>query len=138
MNVQRICFLGTRTRNFDATSALFRDVLGLRNVHSEVGWSIFQLPSGHSDFIEVFGPEHDNASIFPADVTEGTVVAFAVDDILGAREELVAADVELIGEIVWANELFDDPGMAGFGWFFFHGPDGNVYVIQQDSRANAT
>ena len=45
MNVQRICFLGTRTPDFDATSALFRDVLGLRNVHSEAGWSIFQLPS---------------------------------------------------------------------------------------------
>lgn len=61
MNVQRICFLGTRTPNFDATSALFRDVLGLRNVHTEVGWSIFQLPSGRSDFVEVFGPEHENA-----------------------------------------------------------------------------
>jgi hypothetical protein len=27
--------------------------------------------------------------------------------------------------------------MAGFGWFFFRGPDGNVYVIQQDSRPDA-
>jgi hypothetical protein len=61
-----------------------------------------------------------------------------VDDIVGAREELVAAKVELIGELVWANELFDDPSMAGFGWFFFRGPDGNVYVIQQDSRPDAT
>jgi catechol 2,3-dioxygenase-like lactoylglutathione lyase family enzyme len=138
MNVQRICFLGTRTPNFDATSALFRHVLGLRNVHSEVGWSIFQLPSGHSDFVEVFGPEHENASIFPAEVTEGIVVAFAVDDIVGAREELVAAEVELIGELVWANELFDDAKMAGFGWFFFRGPDRHVYVIQQDSRPDAT
>jgi hypothetical protein len=122
MNVRRICFLGTRTPNFDATSALFRDVLG----------------SGHSDFVEVFGPEHENASIFPAEVTEGIVVAFAVDDIVGAREELVAAEVELIGELVWANELFDDAKMAGFGWFFFRGPDRHVYVIQQDSRPDAT
>ena len=138
MNVQRICFLGTRTPSFDATSALFGDVLGLRNVHTEVGWSIFELPSGRSDFVEVFGPEYENASVFPAEVTEGIVVAFAVDDIAGAREELVAANVELIGELVWANELFDDPNMAGFGWFFFRGPDGNVYVIQQDSRPDAT
>ena len=134
MNVQRICFLGTRTGNFDATAALFRDVLGLRPVHDEAGWSIFQLPSGRSDFVEVFGPEHDNASVFPSEVSDGIVVAFAVDDIVGAREELDAADVELIGELVWANELFDDPAMAGFGWFFFRGPDGNVYVIQQDRR----
>ena len=38
MNVQRICFLGTRTGNFEATSTLFRDVLGLHNVHTEAGW----------------------------------------------------------------------------------------------------
>ena len=134
MNVQRICFLGTRTGNFDATVAFFRDMLGLRNVHSEEGWSIFNLPSGRSDFVEVFGPEHANASVFPAEVSEGIVVAFAVDDIVGAREELAAAQVELIGDVVWASELFDDPNMEGFGWFFFRAPDGNVYVIQQDSR----
>jgi len=134
MNVQRICFLGTRTGNFDATSALFRDVLGLRSVHDEAGWSIFQLPSGRSDFVEVFGPEHENASVFPPEVRDGIVVAFAVDDIVGAREELEAAEVELIGELVWANELFDNPDMEGFGWFFFRGPDANVYVMQQDSR----
>src|SRR4051794_15710049 len=98
MHVQRICFLGMRTPNVEATSALFRDVLGLRSVHSDVGWSVFQLPSGESDFVEVFGPEHDNASLFPAEVTEGVVVAFAVDDIVGARAELVAAEVELIGD----------------------------------------
>ena len=87
MNVQRICFLGTRTGNFDATSTLFRDVLGLHNVHAEAGWSIFQLPSGRSDFVEVFGSEYENASVFPAEVSEGVVVAFAVDDIVGARDE---------------------------------------------------
>ncbi len=138
MNVQRICFLGTRTGNFDATSAFFRDVLGLQNVHAEAGWSIFQLPSGRSDFVEVYGPKHENASVFPAEVSEGVVVAFAVDDIVGAREELAAAKVELIGELVWANELFENPTMEGFGWFFFRGPDGNVYVMQQDSRPDAT
>jgi catechol 2,3-dioxygenase-like lactoylglutathione lyase family enzyme len=138
VNVQRICFLGTRTPNFDATSLFFRDVLGLRSQHTEPGWSVFGLPSGRSDFVEVFGPEHQDARVFPAEVTEGIVVAFAVDDIAGAREELVAANVDLIGELVWANELFDDPGMVGFGWFFFRGPDHNVYVIQQDNRVDST
>jgi catechol 2,3-dioxygenase-like lactoylglutathione lyase family enzyme len=138
VNVQRICFLGTRTGNFDATSAFFRDVLGLGSGHTEAGWSVFQLPSGRSDFVEVFGPERENASVFPAEVSEGIVVAFAVDDIAGAREELAAAKVELIGELVWASELFDNPIMEGFGWFFLRGPDGNVYVMQQDSRPDAT
>ena len=138
MKVNRICFIGTRTQNFEASSRFFRDVLGLGVGHAEPGWSVFRLPSGRSDFVEVFGPEHDNASLFPAEVREGIVVAFAVDDVVGAREEMTAAEVELIGELVWANELFDDPDMAGFGWFFFRGPDGNVYVIQQDKRRGAT
>jgi len=138
MNVQRICFLGTRTRNFDATSGFFRDVLGLGVGHAEPGWSVFQLPSGRSDFVEVFGPEHDNASVFPAEVRDGMLVAFAVDDLAGAREELTAAKVELIGDLVWASELFADASMEGFGWFFFRAPDGNVYAMQQDSRTDAT
>jgi catechol 2,3-dioxygenase-like lactoylglutathione lyase family enzyme len=137
MKVQRICFLGTRTGNLEATAALFRDVLGLANAHSEPGWSIFQLPSGRSDYVEVFGPEHDNASLFPAEVSDGIVVAFAVDDIAGAREELAAAEIELVGELVWANELFDNPSLEGYGWFFFRGPDENIYAIQQDSRPAA-
>ena len=138
MKVQRICFLGTRTGRFEATAALFRDVFGLHNVHAEPGWSIFQLPSGRSDYVEVFGPEHENASLFPAEVREGIVVAFGVDDIVGAREELAAAEVELVGDLVWANDLFDNPSLEGYGWFFFRGPDGNVYVMQQDSRPVAT
>ncbi len=138
MNVQRICFLGTRTPSFEATSSLFRDVLGLRAAHSEPGWSIFGLPSGRSDFVEVFGPDHVNASVFPAEVGEGIVVGFAVDDLAAAREELAAENVELLGDLVWADELFGDPTMEGFGWSFFRAPDANVYVIQQDSRPDAT
>lgn len=96
-------------------------------MHTEPGWSIFHLSSGRSDFAEVFGPEDENASVFPVEVSEGIGAAFAVDDIAGAREELV-----------WANGLFDDPNMEGFGWFFFRGPDGNVYVMHQDSRSDPT
>ena len=138
MNVLRICFLGTRTGNFEATAALFRDVLGLGNVHAEPGWSVFQLPSGKRDYVEVFGPENQNASLFPTEARDGIVVAFAVDDIVGARQELAAAGVELIGDVVWAADLFANPEMEGYGWFYFRGPDGNVYVIQQDSRPAAS
>jgi len=46
VNVQRICFLGIRTADFDVTAAFFRDVLGLDNAHAEPGWAVFQLPSG--------------------------------------------------------------------------------------------
>jgi catechol 2,3-dioxygenase-like lactoylglutathione lyase family enzyme len=135
VQVQRICFLGTRTANFDATAAFFRDVLGLANAHAEPGWSVFQLPSGKADYLEVYGPEKQNASLFPAEIEDGTLLAFAVDDIVGACEELEAAGVELIGELVWAADLFGSPGFEGYGWFFFRAPDGNIYVLQQDTRS---
>src|SRR3990170_8795908 len=132
MNVQRICFLGTRTNNFEATAAFFQDVLGLHNAHAEPGWSVFQLQSGRRDFVEVYGPEKQTASLFPTEIIDGVLVAFAVDDIVGAREELAAAGVELIGDLVWAADLFANPDLEGFGWFFFRGPDGHIYVLQQD------
>ena len=138
VNVQRICFLATRTGNFEATAALFRDVLGLHNTHAEPGWSIFQLPTGKRDYVEVYGPEKQHASLFPTEIRDGILVAFAVDDIVGAREELAAAGVELIGDLVWAADLFANPDMEGFGWFFFRGPDGNIYVMQQDRGPAAT
>lgn len=134
MNVQRICFLGTRTPEFEATVAFFRDVVGLSGGPTEPGWSVFQLPSGRRDYLEVFGPEQQNASLIPNEVSEGVVVAFAVDDIVVAREELAAAGAELIGDLVWAADLFGSPTMEGFGWFFFRGPDGNVYAMQQDAQ----
>lgn len=71
-------------------------------------------------------------------MSDGILVAFAVDDIAGAREELAAAGVELIGDLVWAADLSANPDMDGFGWFFFRGPDGNIYVMQQDRRPAAT
>jgi catechol 2,3-dioxygenase-like lactoylglutathione lyase family enzyme len=138
MKVQRICFLSTRTANFDATAIFFRDVLGLDNAHTELGWSIFRLPTGKGEYAKVYGPEKQNADLFPAEIQDGLLVAFAVDDLVGAREELESADVELIGDIVWAADLFDDPEMAGYGWFFFRGPDGNIYAMQQDTRSAAS
>ena len=60
------------------------------------------------------------------------VVSFVVDDILGAREELATAGVELIGDVVWAAEVFANPALEGFGWFFLRAPDGNVYALQQE------
>ena len=127
MDVQRICFLGTRTAHFDATAAFFKDVLGLEYAQGAPGYSVFRLPSGGGDYVEIFGREADPSRL-PAEVVDGVFVAFAVDDIAGAREEFATADVELIGDLVWAAE--------GYGWFYFRAPDGNIYVMQQDTRSS--
>ena len=53
--------------------------------------------------MEIFGREADSSRL-PTEVVDGVFVAFAVDDIAGAREEFATADVELIGDLVWAAE----------------------------------
>ena len=57
MNIQRICFLGTRTRNFDGTASFFRDVLGLNLGHAEPGWSVFSTAVGSQHARHLAEPE---------------------------------------------------------------------------------
>ena len=126
MKVTRLCWLGTRTDAFDETTAFFRDVLGLSLGYEEPGFAMFALPAATRDYIEVFSAERADLA---TSYTTGPVVGLLVDDIVGAREELAAAGVELIDEIQ-APETMD-----GYRWFHFRGPDGNVYAIVEGSSA---
>ena len=132
MKVLRVSFVGTRTQQFEATQAMFRDLLGLEVSFSNPRWAGFSLPSGPRDLVEVFGPEMTDERVAPAEFTNGVLIAFAVDDIVSARAELAATDVELLGQIVWARDLVGGDESNRWGWFFLRAPDGNVYVIQQD------
>ena len=132
MKVLRVSFVGTRTQNFDATQALFRDALGMEAAFSKPDWAGFTLPSGPRDLVEVFGPGMTDERVAPAGFESGVLIAFAVDDIASARAELAAARVELVGDIVWARDLTGGDQSNRWGWFFFRAPDGNIYVIQQD------
>jgi catechol 2,3-dioxygenase-like lactoylglutathione lyase family enzyme len=135
MRVLRVSFVGTRTTDFDATVSLFRDVLGMESAFANPGWAGFRLPSGERDLLEIFGrPDIDNR-VVPPEFEQGVLIALAVDDIVTAKEELAAAGIELIGDLVWATDLTGSTADAGWGWCFFRGPDGNVYVLQQDGLA---
>jgi catechol 2,3-dioxygenase-like lactoylglutathione lyase family enzyme len=122
MNILRIGFLGTRTTAFQQTADFFQDVLGLETVWAKPDWTGFRLPSGKNDFVEIFGPTKQDPNLYPASAS-GIIVAFIVDDLVGAFAEMAAADVELLGDIVWAADRF--------GWFFLRAPDGNIYCIEQ-------
>jgi hypothetical protein len=137
MKVLRVSFVGTRSQRFDATLAMFRDVLGLDVAFSSPDWAGFTLPSGPRDLVEIFGPGMSDERVAPAAFETGVLIAFAVDDILGAREELAAAKVELVGDIVWARDITGGAQSNRWGWFFFRAPDGNIYVIQQDGIADS-
>jgi len=132
MKVLRVSFVGTRTQHFDATQAMFRDVLGMEVAFSNPGWAGFTLPSGPRDLVEIFGPDMTDERVAPTAFETGVLIAFAVDDIVSARAELAAAAVELVGDIVWARDLIGGDGSDRWGWFFFRAPDGNIYVIEQD------
>ena len=131
MRIKRVSFLGVRTDEFVAMTAFVRDILGLQPGHRDDGWAVFPLGSGDRDLLEVYRPGGYDERLLPALAT-GPTVAFAVDDLLAARAELVEADVEIVADIVWAAEAFDDPSLDGWGWLFFRAPDGNVYALQQD------
>ena len=131
MHVRRVSFVGMKTERFDAMTAFVRDVLGLAPGHRDDGWAVFQLDSGDRDLLEVYRPGAYDERLLPA-VAAGVTVAFAVDDLRAARDELLAAKVEIVADTVWAAEAFADPGLEGFGWLFFRAPDGNVYALQQD------
>lgn len=135
MNVLRVSFVGVRTPHFESARAMFSDLLGMDSAFSYPGWAGFALPSGPRDLVEVFGPEMTDERVAPAAFESGVLIAFAVDDVISARAELAAADVELLGDIVWGRELTGGDESDPWGWFFFRGPDGNIFVIQQDGLA---
>ena len=72
--------------------------------------------------MEVYRPAKQDTNLLPDSAT-GPIVAFIVDDVVGARAEIVATGIELLSEVIWAAD--------GFGWFFLRAPDGNIYCIEQ-------
>jgi catechol 2,3-dioxygenase-like lactoylglutathione lyase family enzyme len=137
VKVTRVSFVGTRTSQFDATVSLFRDVLGLQPAFANTDWAGFHLPSGPRDMLEVMGPGMTDERVAPAAFEGGALVAFGVADVVGARQEMADAGIELLGDIVWAVELTGDPADTDWGWFYFRAPDGTVFVIQQSGSGAA-
>ena len=131
MRIRRVSFVGVKTEDFEAMTTFVQDVLGLQPGYRDDGWAVFQLESGDRDLVEVYRPGHYDERLLPA-VATGPTVAFAVDDLLAARAELVASKIEIVADIVWAAEAFANPSYEGFGWLFFRAPDGNIYALQQD------
>ena len=117
--VQSLGFLGVRTDAFDATVALYRDILGLEAILDRPDAAWFRAANGTQ--IHVYGPADTDHDFF----TAGPVVGLVVDDFDATREAMVAAGIAFIGE----------PQRDGrAAWNHYRGPDGNVYEIMGNDR----
>lgn len=110
MEITGLGWVGTRTANAEELASFYEKVLGLRCVHSEPDFWVYELPDARH--VEVFGPGYTGKEYFET----GPVVGFAVADLAGAVDELRSAGVELLG-------------VPGATWQHFRGPDGNVYEL---------
>ena len=130
MKALRVGFLGVRTDRVAETTAFFRDVVGLGAVATSENRTVTQLPTGKWDFVEVFDVDFKDDRMIRAEI-DGVFVAIFVEDIAEARRDCLAADVEVLGETIWADKAFENPDYSGVAWFFVRAPDGNIYVFQQ-------
>jgi hypothetical protein len=113
MRVLRLCWLGISAREYERMVELVRGVLDLKVVFEEP--DTIELSTEDDDRIQVFAPGHEYFDFAPA-----PVVMFEVDDLAGARTELLAAGVDLVGDV----------GRDGqWEWQHFRAPDGHVYSL---------
>ncbi len=120
MQVLALVWLGTRTAEYAATLAFFRDVMGLEMHSSEASFSVLSVPDGAT--VEVFSP----TSGWNRHVTH-PVAGFLVSDLQTAAAELEAAGVEIVLPV-----QHGDPR----SWLHFRAPDGFVYELVEDSSTS--
>ncbi len=115
MKIKGISWVGVGVDDFDTALAFFTNVMGLRPAAvDERGVAILHVSDGQ--LLEIFGPGTNGHVL-----NSPPVIAFEVDDVARARDELLAHDVELIGDIGSWN---------GFEWAYFRGPAGRVFSIK--------
>jgi len=114
MKVKHFSWVGIATDDFERSMAFYRDLLGLEVWVEGERQAILKAGSGQQ--LEIFGGGDRDEEL-----TRAPVVAFEVEDLHAAREELLAAGIELIGEVGRWN---------GYAWQYFRSPDGHIFEIK--------
>lgn len=114
VRVKSFSWVGVATDDFDRSFRFYRDVLGLDVWVQGDEQAILKTKGGQQ--LEIFGRGDREKEL-----TRSPVVAFEVDDLDAARDELRAAGVELIGE---------GGAWNGFAWQYFRSPDGHIFEIK--------
>lgn len=114
MRVKGLAWVGVGTDRYGETLHLFRDVLGLE-IEAE-GEEQAILRAGNGQHVEIFGREGRGKSL-----NTPPTIAFEVDDVLEARDALLATGIEVVGE----------PGSwNGHEWLYFRSPDGYLFEVK--------
>jgi catechol 2,3-dioxygenase-like lactoylglutathione lyase family enzyme len=115
LSVQGFVWLGVRTPEIEAMTALFRDVLQAQIAERAPDFVRFQFPN--RDQLELFGPSMEGQ----AHLTTGPMPEFLVDDVEETQVQLEAAGIEILRPVTfWRSD---------YGSLHFRGPDGNVYGL---------
>ena len=115
MKVKGFAWAGLATDDFERSLRFFTEVLGLPvEILAE---ELAILKVGPRQQLEIFGKEGPGKSL-----NATPTIAFEVEDFDAAREELLAAGVELIGDVGrW----------DGYEWQYFRTPDGHIFEIKK-------
>jgi catechol 2,3-dioxygenase-like lactoylglutathione lyase family enzyme len=118
MEVLGYTWAGVRTADLKSTASFFQDVLGLSPIHEGKGMVQFEMPSGQ--LFEIFGSGSRYYGLHAC-----PVLAFQVEDVRAAREELESRGVEFVTSV---------EGSEAEAWTYFRGPDGFLYELWQTAR----
>jgi catechol 2,3-dioxygenase-like lactoylglutathione lyase family enzyme len=116
MEIKRVSWVGVGTDDFARALAFYTGVLGLKPAVVDAR-GVALLHAGPDQVLEIFGPGTSGRAL-----TSPPAIAFEVEDLEAAHEALLAAGVEVIGEIGRWN---------GFEWLYFRSPDGHVLAVKK-------
>ncbi len=118
IKARSLVWAGIGTDHYAESLRLFRDVLGLE-VEAEGDEQVI-LRTANGDHVELFGRDGPGKSR-----NSPPTIAFEVDDVRAARDELVKAGVEIVGEVESWN---------GHEWLYFRSPDGFLFEVKSVPR----
>ncbi|MEV4262884.1 VOC family protein [Kribbella sp. NPDC049584] len=117
MEVKNVRWVGIPTANYQAMKSFLAETMGLRLGFDHETTAEFETSEG--DEIQIMAPGDPYYGLFTAEA-RGPVPLFEVDDVRRARDELIAAGIEIVGGL----------GVdSNWEWIHFRAPDGNLYEL---------
>ena len=114
-----LSWVGIGTDRYADNLRLFTEVLGLEIEAEGEDQAILRAANG--DQVEIFGKDGRGKT-----QNSPPTIAFEVDDVAAARDALIAAGIEIVGEV---------GSWDGHEWLYFRSPDGYLFEVKKSSRA---